>query len=636
MKAMNLKNILRAAVISSFFAGTAYTANCQALNVTNGKVTYNFPVATMGEANFSGSTISILGKTFDLAEYSRQYIGDKSQKDNTVKITYTAESAEVTIAGNIARYVEATVSGANVKIAQSPTLSDTEGGEITYILSGTSAAGSFYLEGSYKSSLELDGLQLTNPSGAAIDIQNGKRIDFKLNSGTVNTLEDGAGGTQKGALVCKGHLEFKGKGSLEVKGNASHAIYSKEYVDMKNCNINITGAKKDGLNCNQYFMMESGTLKIRNTGDDGMQVSFKDDTDREAEDTGCITILDGTLDVEASATATKAIKCDGDMTISGGKITALVTGGGKWDATDKKTKAASCLSADGKVLITGGSFDLKATGGGGKGLSCDGTLEIKGGNITIATSGGMFAYVNGIEYQNYTGNADRIASDQKSSPKGIKVDGAVTISGGVINVTTSGSGGEGIESKDILTIIDGTINVKAYDDAINSSSHMYVKGGETTVISTNNDGLDANGNIYIEGGRVMAFGGRSPECGLDANEEEGYTVYFTGGTVLAVGGGNSVPKKTGSTQPFVQITGTISADKTITLQNGTSELATFTVPSNYSAPTAGGSGFPGGSSSGKILITCHGLTSGQSYTVVNGTTSTNATAQLTGTSGGRP
>ena len=89
----------------------------------------------------------------------------------------------------------------------------------------------------------------------------------------------------------------------------------------------------------------------------------------------------------------------------------------------------------------------------------------------------MYAYVNGTEYPNYTGNTDRLTSDRKSSPKGMKVDGDVTINGGSINVTTTGNGGEGIESKSEMTVNAGTIVVNSRDDGLNSSSHMYIKGG---------------------------------------------------------------------------------------------------------------------------------------------------------------
>lgn len=625
-------------------------ASAQTLHVENGSVSYNFPAATAGEMLFnSSSTLTALGREMPLNATTNMWVDDATVEDNIVTITYSGTSAHVDVAGNIARYIDATVEGAHVSITQSADVAETTCGEITYRLSGESADGSFYLAGSYKASLELLGLTLTNPSGAAIDIQNGKRIDMSIKSGTVNTLTDGAGGSQKGCIVCKGHLEFKGKGQLTVAANTAHGIYAKEYIEMKNCTIDVVSAVKDGVNCNQYFLMESGSLSVSGTGDDGVQVSFKDDTDREAEDTGSFTIVDGTINVNVTADAAKGIKCEGPMNIQGGSITVNATGQGIWDEEKVKTKAAACLGADMDLTIDGGSLNLTATGGGGKGINGDARLIVNDGNIVIKTSGGVVAYVNNTLYTNYTGNTDHLDSDMKSSPKGIKCDGDIIINGGSIDVTTTGKSAEGIESKATLTINEGTVTVASTDDAINSSSHMYIKGGNITVVASGNDGLDSNGNLYIEGGYVMAFGSSAPECGLDANEEEGYTVIFTGGTVLAVGGGNSVPSSSsGSTQPYVSGSGSVTANSNITLSNANGDtLATFTVPANYTGSSAGGPGGrpapggnrPGGQGGGSVLITCPGLTSGSSYNMTIGTTTSSVTARLTGNSsgpGGRP
>lgn len=624
----------------------------QTLNVVVGSVTYAVPASQAGDMIYqNGETLTIMGKVFSTADITKMYVDNSSVTDNTVSVAYDGGNAAVVVAGNIAQYVQPAVNGAHVSITQSDDVGDATCGEITYALSGISTDGEFSMVGSYKATVELRGLVLTNPSGAAINIQDGKRIEMSVKKDTENTLTDGSAGTQKGCVVCKGHLELKGKGVLNVYGNTAHGIYSKEYVSMKNCTVNVLSAVKDGLNCNQYFSMESGELNISGVADDGLQVSYKDDTDREAEDTGSITISGGTVNVAVTGTAVKGLKADGDVVISGGVVSATTSGGGKWDADDAKTKASAGISADGKVQIDGGTINLVSTGSGGKGISCDGELIINSGDITVNTTGGMYAYVNGTEYTNYTGNTDRLTSDQKSSPKGMKADGNVAINGGTINVTTTGNGAEGIESKAVLTINDGTIVVNAYDDAINSSSHMYIKGGDITVVASGNDGLDSNGNMYIQGGVIRAFGTTSPECGIDANEEEGYSVIFTGGTLLAVGGGNSVPSTSESTQPYVSGSMTVTANSEITLKSGDTVLATFTVPSNYSSSSNGGGGrhiaaAPGGggpggwgSSGSSVLVSCAGLTSGSSYTLTSGSSSSTVTAQLTGSSsggGGRP
>lgn len=609
----------------------------QSFNVTTGDVTYIIPAAEAGDMVFnSGTTLNIAGKEFVLADVTGMAVKDNSLAANTVEVEFLGETAKVSVAGNIARYVDVTVSGAHVSIIQSAEVSADTCDEITYILKGESTNGGFYAEGSYKASYEFQGLNLTNPEGAAVDIQNGKRISISSKNGTENFLTDGASGSQKGALVVKGHLELKGKGSLTVKGNKSHGIYAKEYVTIKNVSVYIVGSVKDGLNCGQYFAMESGLLDITGAGDDGMQVSFKDDVDREPEDTGAFTMTGGKIKAASTAIAAKAIKVDGIFTISGGEITASAAGSGKWDATASKTKAASCISADGGIVIDGGKITLDASGGGGKGFNTDNTFTMNAGEIDITTTGGVFAYVSGTEYDNYTGNTDRLDSDAKSSPKGIKADGEVIFNGGTINVNTSGNGGEGIESKANLTINDGIFNIKSYDDAINSSGHMFINGGDITVISTKNDGLDANMNLYFKGGVVRAFGSSSPECGIDANEESGYSVIITGGTLLAAGGNNSTPSSSASTQPYLSLTNSLKAGNTVTIKNGSEVLATFEVPTNYNSSSSSSMGGMGGNRGGGLLISCPGLVSGTTYTVTYGSTSTTATAQTKGSSSGRP
>lgn len=118
--------------------------------------------------------------------------------------------------------------------------------EITYTLSGTSTDGEFYTSGSYKSTIELNGLTLTNAapvySGADIHVQNSKRIKVKVVSGTTNTLTDAVSGSQKGCLSIKSHVEFAQTGTLNIVGNVKHGIKTGEYMTLKNATINITSA----------------------------------------------------------------------------------------------------------------------------------------------------------------------------------------------------------------------------------------------------------------------------------------------------------------------------------------------------------------------------------------------------------
>lgn len=628
-------------VIASMI-GTA-SVSAQSLSVNYGGVNYSFNSSQTDVMEYSaGKTLTIQGMSFDIAGISSMKVVESTMDDNLVAITYSGERAEVAVSGNIARYVEVSAAGSHVSVTQSAEVGDDTCGEITYMLSGESDNGSFTLSGSYKASVELHGVTLTNPNGAAIDLQIGKRVAVRVQEGTVNNLTDGALGSQKAALYCKGHLEFKQKGTLNVKGNKSHAISAKEYIEVKNTTINVLGSEKDGINCNQYFMMESGAVTISNTADDGIQVSFKDATDREAEDTGTITIKGGKMTINVTADAAKAIKCEGDFVMTKGTIDATVDGGGLWDSEKLKTKASACIGVDGNVNISGGTFTLTANGAGGKGINVDGDLTISGGDFVISTTGGMLAYVNGKINNNYTGNADNLNSDYKSSPKGIKVDGDIVIDGGNINIQTKGAGGEGMESKKTLAINGGTIVIYAYEDGTNSSSHTYINGGDLMVVSKTGDAIDSNGAIYVSGGNIRVIGAGGSEQGFDAGDN--YTIYITGGTMMAAGGGNSAPTTTnGSTQAYVTLTQALTAGQTVSISLDGETLASFVVPDSYDSaakspalrgPGGGGNWGWGGSTGNALLISTPEMESGKKYTITAGSTTTTSTAKLTGGSSG--
>jgi hypothetical protein len=517
------------------------------------QVTANQPATFTG-----GTTLTVADDVFTISDITNMLVvksQESAVKANTVNIVYNGSTATVTMADNVSNYVTAEVSGAHVTITQTNT-DAIDGDEITYVLSGSTTDGSLTLDGSYKCTVSLAGLTMTNPSGAAINITNKKRIQLSVKEGTESTLTDGTGGSQKACVYSKGQLQLQGKGTLNVVGNTKHAIKSGDYISVKNLTLNITKAVGDGISCEEYFLMKSGSVIINGVGDDGIQCDLGGDsstgetTDHDDEDSGNIYLEGGTLNITVTAAAAKGIKADGDMRISGGAVTVKTTGGGAWDSDDKKTKASSCLSADGNMTISGGTLNLTSTGAGGKGINGDGSFTATGGTMTIKTSGNaVVASSSGtISTVSSSQQPDRYKSDYKSSPKGIKIDGAITISdNAVISVTTTGAGGEGIESKTNINISGGQVTVNAKDDAINSSyndatkgtsgaADLTISGGYVYARSTGNDGLDANGNCYIKGGLIYAIGTTTPEVAIDANSEEQKKLYVTGGTIIAIGG----------------------------------------------------------------------------------------------------
>ena len=599
----------------------------QTLNVQVGSVTYQFPAAQTGNMTFAdGQSVTIMGKTFTLADIDAMTVDNSEVTDNLVSVEYSNSTATVCVAGNVAQYVDATVSGAHVGIEQLNTEAVADD-EITYALSGSTTNGSFTLNGSYKRTLSLDGLTLTNPNGAAINIANGKRIQLSAKGGTENTLADGTGGSQKACIYSKGQIQLQGNGTLNVTGNTQHAIKRGDDITVKNLTLNITKAVADGISCNEYFLLKSGTVSISGVGDDGIHcdldgtTSTGATTDHEDEDSGNIYLEGGTLKIAVTATAAKGIKAAGDINVADGIFDITTSGNGTYDSDDRDAKGCAAMKADADITVSGGTTTLKSTGSGGKCIKADGKFTVSGGTIDATTTGSTYSY-----------------SSSKAQPKAIKADGNMTIGGG--NITATSSKHEAIETKGTLTVTGGTVfALSSADDAINSAGNMFLKGGTVTGVSNGNDGIDSNGNMTISGGVVMACGAGGAECGLDAAER--YSLYITGGTVLGIGAGNnSVSTTSGSQCVLSTSSSTYTAGTAVAVKNGSTVLASFSIPTGYSPSSGGGGGFrapgggPGGGGGGggfggsgfSFLLSCPSLTSGTSYTVTVGSTSASCKA----------
>ena len=493
----------------------------QTLNVKVGNVTYQFPAASVGDMTFSsGTTLTAMGKTFTLADVTSIYVDDSEVTNNLVSIAYSGTSATVTVAGNVAQYVTPTVSGAYVSIVQSNT-DAVDDDEITYQLTGSSTDGQLALDGSYKCTVSLAGVDLTCTTGAAISITNKKRIQISAKKNTENTLTDCANGSQKGCIYSKGQIQLQGNGTLNVIGKTAHAIKSADYITVKNLTLNITGSVSDGINCNGYFQMKSGTVTMTGIGDEGIQCDLDgttataaSDDEHTDEDTGSIYIDGGTLTITGSATAAKCVKAEGDIAVSDGTVKLYANGAiDLSDLTDISYTAG--FKADGSFTQSGGDITISVTGGAGRGIACDGTFTTTSstGTLTITNSG-----------------ATSSASSYFCTAKGIKA-GVVAINGGTINITMSGAASKGIKADSddgsgTMTISGGTVTVKCTGAGATDQTEKDGKGCA---------GLNADGNMTISGGTITltstGTGGKGLKC-------DG-TLTVTGGTVNATASGSN-------------------------------------------------------------------------------------------------
>lgn len=460
---------------------------------------------------------------------------------------------------------------------------------ICYVVTGTTNDGSLTINGKADFEIELNNADITNTRSTALDIES-KYKAFLVLAGS-NRLTDGtsADDSHKGALFAKGKLLISGDGSLDVYGTYNNGIHGKSNIVIdKGVNLYVNSTANHGIKA----------------GDD-------------------MYINGGIINVEVSAPGAKGINGDIDININGGRTTVVSTANGQWDDEDLETKASAGIACDSVFTMNDGEIYMKSTGSGGKGLKADWEAYINGGKVRIITTGGLYYSDGTTENHNYTGNTDNLDDAYSSSPKGIKIGtknehGVLTITDGDIMVRTTGNNAEGMESKGTLDITGGTVLISAHDDAINSSGDLTISGGTVVAVGTNNDGIDANGNMYLKGGTIIAFGASGAEAGIDIDEQ--HKIYISGGNIFGIGG--RFDGNLGSTtQGIVSTTGSVAANGTVTISSGSTVLATLTMP-------------PYSYSNGNIIVSVPGMTSGESYTLSLGSSSTNVTASNTISSNG--
>ncbi len=540
---------------------------------------------TGGLAQF---TVSIDKTTAEPSSSASAYYPD--DEDDPSSMTFTTEIAidmsnPVAVSSN---GVEVTVSGNHV------TANHGTATGVCYVLSGTTANGSFSVLGDKKYGLRLNSVDITNPDSAAINLLSKKRAYITLNGSS--KVADGTASLSdhKGAFYGKGKLVFGGSGAIEIYGNYNNGLHSADYIVFNSgCNIYVNSTANHGIKTNDGVIINGGILNV-----------------------------------EVSAAAAKGINSESDIIVNGGRTTVVTTGSGAWDSTEAETKSCAGVKTDSTFTINGGELWLRSSGSGGKGIKADVDANFNGGSVFVVTEGGLY-YNNGSrENTNYTGNTDNISSSYYSSPKGIKATGNVNISGGSVWVRTSGRNGEGIESKNLLSISGGETAVYAYDDAINSKSHLTVSGGYVYAQGRNNDGIDSNGNMYVKGGTVYAVASGQPEVALDANTEGGYKLYLTGGTVIAVGG---IESGSSLSQACYQAS-SWNTDTWYSLTGADSAIA-------FKTPSGGGNGIVVSTASTPSLTSGVSVTGGTAYfgelLNVGGAASGGSSVSLSSYSGGR-
>ena len=326
----------------------------------------------------------------------------------TVRITFNEETATVTGASG---KVIANIDGAHVTFTSTAK-------HVRYIVTGTTSNGSLKFYSERKFLVQLNGVDITNPNGAAINNQCGKSLYLMMNEGTVNTLRDGETYTmldeedQKAALFSEGQILINGKGQLNIYSVGKHCIASDDYV----------------------FVRPGTKLYLNSTSGHGIK----------AKD--YVYIKGGVINMEIAANGTKGINCDSLVTIAGGRTTIINTGTSKWE-TDSLGNPVSTgvagVKSDYNITMTGGKLNIKCTGNDAKGINVAQPFLFTGGELNVVVTG----------------------KNSTIDPKGVKCDTDCIIRGG--SFYSCVPNGRAID-------VDGTLTIESgYTTRNDSNTHLF-------------------------------------------------------------------------------------------------------------------------------------------------------------------
>ena len=298
---------------------------------------------------------------------------ENSSWNQVIALDYAGD--EVTVSGAVAGIVVNT-QGAHVTVV------NMSSGPVKFVVSGLTANGSLKFYGDKRIQLLLNNIDMTNPHGAAINNQGSKSMYVVLADGTTNHLQDGPDYTlvddedQKAALFSEGQLIFSGQGRLNVTAVGRGGIRSDDYIRIRpGVKIHVNSAALDGLRANDGIIVDGGVVNVETTG-----------------------------------AGAKGVRSGGVMAVNGGRLIAISSGDPRIGITDgvADTTACAALYCDTLLTVNRGILMFKATGDGGKGLNAKHNVVMSGGSFTAVATG---------------------TSDIKK-PRGIKIDGNFTITGG--------------------------------------------------------------------------------------------------------------------------------------------------------------------------------------------------------------
>lgn len=522
--------------------------------------------------------------------------------------------------------------------------------EGTYIFSGTLSEGQIVVDADdAKVQIVFDNVDITCASSAAVYVKSAEKVFVTLAEGSQNTLRNTDeyvaidDNNIDAVIFAKSDLTLNGTGSLTIVSAEGHGIVSKDDLKITGGTYDITAAghalsgkdsvriadgtfiltaEKDGIHAENaddeekgYIYIADGDFTITSDGD-GMDAS------------NIVQIEDGTFDITAGGGAADSLKThesdmpggpgggmpqngerpDGENMPEMGERPDGTTPPEKPSQTDQSDTADEAATPDNETDHQSSSAETTEDT-----TTDESSTSTKG----IKAGGGM--YLNGGTYQidsaddSIHSNANITIVDGTytlaTGDDGVHADDALIVNGGTITVTESYEGLEGLT----VTINDGTIDITARDDGINTAGEKMELNGGYIHILAGGDGVDSNGDLTINGGEIYIDGpSDNGNSAIDYGDRS--SAYVNGGTLVAIGSSGMAEVMSDSSKQevlMVKLGEQMEAGDVELTDNEGNVIVSYTALKSYDC----------------VIISTAEVESGATYTLTTSGTTTEVTAE---------
>ena len=458
-------------------------------------------------------------------------------------------------------------------------------------------AGTYKLSGEYQGQIKvetadsdavrlvLDNANITNSSGAALNVVNADEVILYSASGTTNTISDGAEYTATGeddpdaVVYSKADLTIAGEGTLKVNGNHEDGIHTSDGLVIASGTLEVNAANT-GIKGKDYVDILGGTINVT-AQQDGIKST--NDTD---EGKGWTRLSNGTVTVNAGDDGFKASRV---VEISGGSLTV--------EQSDEGIEAQYINISGGDVNVTSADDGMNAS------LKTSDSESTDSSANTSDTANQQQGSLPGGQ-QNGTSNQQQQGTGQP--PQGQPPAMSGTSQDGTSQNGTTGTGQQGTGQPPQGGMPGGGGGTfEVIDAAIN------VSGGNITV-NAEGDGIDSNGVTTLSGGTLIVNG---PSQGGNAALDTNGDLLLNGATVLSGSTADMFEApSTNSTSGYLKLTNSSGFEQGSTVQVADSSGK---VVANYKVTK---------SNVQLVLVSSSSIVKGQSYTVYTTTSAVDSNA----------